>query len=266
MFDETIAAALKPIRCFLLDMDGTIYLGERLLAGSLDFLEAVRRSGREVLFLTNNSSRSSAHYVEKLGRLGIAAHADVVLSSGWATGRYLLREHPGKRIFLLGNESLRAEMEGMGIVIDETHPDLVLIGYDTTLTYQKMVKVCDFVRAGLPYVATHPDFTCPVDGGFEPDIGAIAAFIHAATGRTPDITIGKPYGEIVRAATDRTGCTPDALAMCGDRLYTDIKTGVDHGITSVLVFTGETTREDLAASDLKPTIAVERLADLVAYL
>lgn len=263
---KAIAQRLADVRCFLLDMDGTVYLGDRVLEGSLEFLEAVRRSGRRSLFLTNNSSRSVSHYVKKLGRLGIEAGEEDILSSGWATGRYLLREHPGKRVFLLGNESLRAEMEGMGVPLDDQAPDIVVTGYDTTLTYRKMVSVCDFVRAGLPYIATHPDFNCPVEGGFEPDIGAIAAFIQASTGRKPDFIVGKPHGEIVRAAMERSGCPREALAMCGDRLYTDIKTGVDHGILSVLVFTGETTREDLTVSEIRPDIALERLADLIPYL
>jgi HAD superfamily hydrolase (TIGR01450 family) len=167
---------------------------------------------------------------------------------------------------LLGNESLREEMLAHGIAVDQEHPDVVVIGYDTTFTYQKMVAVCDFVRAGLPYVATHPDYNCPVEGGFEPDIGAIMAFIHASTGRWADVIVGKPYAEMVRYAMDRTGLAKEQLAICGDRLYTDIKTGVDHGLLSVLVFTGETTREDAAASETKPTIAVERLADLIPFL
>ncbi len=266
MDGKGIRDILAPVRCFLLDMDGTIYLSDRLLKGSLEFLSAARSSGRQALFLTNNSSRSAAHYVKKLNRLGIEAEEDDVLSSGWATANYLLREHPGKRVFLLGNESLRAEMQGMGVVLDDSRPEIVAIGYDTTLTYEKMVSVCDFVREGLPYIATHPDFNCPVDGGFEPDIGAIIAFIHASTGRRPDVIVGKPHGEIVRAALKRTGLSTGELAMCGDRLYTDIRTGVDHGIASILVFTGETTREDLESSDIRPTLAVERLGDLARWL
>ena len=266
MIGGNARARLEDIRCFLLDMDGTIYLSDRLIDGSLTFLDAVHRSGRSYLFLTNNSSRSVEHYVHKLQKLGIDVCANDILSSGWATANYLLREHPGKRIFLLGNESLRAEMEGMGVVIDEKHPDIVVTGYDTTFTYRKMVSVCDFVRTGLPYIATHPDFNCPVEGGFEPDIGAIAAFIEASTGRQPDLTVGKPHGEIVRAATERTGCAPGQLAMCGDRLYTDIKTGADHGLLSVLVYTGEATREDYAHSDIRADIALERLSDLIPYL
>lgn len=261
-----IRALLSPIRCFLLDMDGTVYLGDRLLEGSIAFLEAARASGRRCVFLTNNSSRSTRHYIEKLSRLGIHIDPGDMLSSGQATAGYLLREHPGKRVYLLGNDSLRQEMQEAGITIDQSHPQMVVVGYDTTLTYEKMVAVCDFVRAGLPYVATHPDFNCPVEGGFEPDIGAIMAFIEASTGRKADLVVGKPHGEILRCALERTGLDRGQLAICGDRLYTDIKTGVDHGLASVLVFTGETTRQDAAASPIKPTVAVERLADLIPYL
>lgn len=258
--------SLAHIRCFLLDMDGTIYLGDRLLEGTLEFLEAVTRSGREYYFLTNNSSKSAAYYVRKLAAMGITVPPQKVLTSGQATGHYLLREHAGKRVFLLGNEELAGELSAMGITLCKEDAQVVTVGFDTTLTYASMTQVCNYVRVGLPFVATHPDFNCPVQDGFIPDIGAILAFIEASAGRRPDVIVGKPHGEIVRYAMERTGQSAQALAICGDRLYTDIRTGVDHGLTSVLVFTGEAKREELAHSPIQPTIALERLSDLIAYL
>ena len=138
-----IRAALSGIRCFLLDMDGTFYLGDRIIEGSMEFLQKVEQTGRSYLFLTNNSSRSVQHYVEKLGRLGLHVGEDKILTSGQAAAQYLKREYPGKRVFLLGNPSLREEMEKHGIALEDEHPDLVLVGFDTTLDYAKMTRVCD---------------------------------------------------------------------------------------------------------------------------
>lgn len=261
-----IRAALAPIRCFLLDMDGTFYLGDRLLPGSLDFLDKLKATGREALFVTNNSSKSSFDYVRKLESMGVPERFRRVLTSGMATGGYILREFHDKVGFLLGNESLRCELENMGLRFSWDAPDYVLAGFDTTLDYAKMTRVCDLVRAGLPFIATHPDFNCPTDGGYIPDIGAILAFIEASTGRRPDTILGKPYTGIVSEALALTGLNKSELAMAGDRLYTDIATGVNFGMTSILVLSGEATVEDLRASDIKPTLVFDKLSDMIEYL
>ncbi len=257
---------LKQVKCFLLDMDGTVYLGDRMLDGSLDFLEKLRQTGRSALFLTNNSSKSAEVYVQKLKRLGVTEPFLRVLTSGQAAGQYVLKHFAGQRAFLLGNELLRAELTQMGVAIDDDHPDYVLIGYDTTLDYQKMTRVCDLVREGLPYVATHPDFNCPTETGFAPDIGAIIAFIEASAGRRPDVVIGKPNAGIVQEALRVTGMRREELAMVGDRLYTDIATGVRFGMTSILVLTGEATLTDVETAPEKPDMIFERLSDMIAYL
>lgn len=266
MAGREMREALRKIRCFLLDMDGTFYLGEKLLPGSLDFLDKLRDTGRSVLFVTNNSSKSAQAYEQKLRAMGVPEPFLRVLTSGQATGRYALEHFPGQRAYVLGNGMLRQELEGMGLQLQEDHPDYVILGYDTTLDYAKMTKVCDFIRAGLPYLATHPDKNCPTETGFAPDLGAIIAFVKASTQREPDVILGKPYGGIVREALGRTGLTPAELAMVGDRLYTDIATGVSFGITSILVLTGETRREDLQNSEIQPDFVVERLASMIEYL
>lgn len=263
---EQIRQALEPVRTFLLDMDGTFYLGDRVLPGSMEFLQALERTGRSYLFLTNNSSRSVAHYVEKLRRLGLDTDESHILTSGQAAAQFLNREYPGKRVFLLGNDSLRQEMQAHGILLDEQNPELVLVGFDTTLDYAKMTRVCDLVRAGLPYIATHPDFNCPTETGFIPDIGAIMAFIEASAGRKADVIIGKPYGEIVRAAGQRTGLAPGQLAMVGDRLYTDVRTGVDHGLCAILVLSGESTLSDIETYGIEPDLIFGTLGDMIPYL
>ena len=257
---------LAPIRCFMLDMDGTFYLGDQLLEGSLDFLAKLRETGRTALFVTNNSSKSGQVYVEKLRRMGVTEPFLNVLTSGQTAARYCLKQFPGKKAFVLGNDLYKAELAQLGLPMDDTNPDYVLIAYDTSLDYAKMTKVCDFVRAGLPYIATHPDFNCPTETGFAPDIGAIMAFIEASAGRRPDIILGKPYGGIVEDALRLTGLDKSQLAMVGDRLYTDIATGVNFGMLSVLVLTGESTRQDVETSPVKPDLIFERLSDMNPYL
>ena len=257
---------LKDIRCFMLDMDGTFYLGENILPGSLDFIKHLKDTGRDFLFLTNNSSHNAKYYVKRLSRMGLETDENHILTSGQATAAIVVDRFPGKRAFVLGNEFLIEELSENGVLIDQEHPDYVIIGYDTTLNYAKMTAVCDFVRAGLPYIATHPDFNCPTETGFAPDIGAIIAFIEAPTERRPDLIVGKPYGGIVDAALKRTGLNKNQLAMVGDRLYTDIRTGIEHGILSILVMTGETTEEMLKKSDIKPDLVFERLSRMIEYI
>lgn len=263
---KKIRDTLSQIKCFLLDMDGTFYLGDHLLPGSLDFLKALQDSGREALFLTNNSSRSADFYIKKLQRMGVKDPFLRVLTSGQAAGHHCLKAYPGKKAFLLGNSSLRAELEGMGMLIDDKAPDYVLIGYDTELHYKKMWDVCNFVRAGLPYIATHPDFNCPTEDGFAPDIGAIIAFIKASTGREPDLIIGKPHPGIVKDALQVTGHPVEALAMVGDRLYTDIETALRSGMTGILVLSGETDLKMLSTSKSQPHLVFQGLAEMIPYL
>ena len=253
---------LKNVKLFLLDMDGTFYLGDRLIDGSRDFIRRVRETGRDFMFLTNNSSHNAAFYVEKLGRMGLSIDRSKVLTSGEATCEKLKELYPGKRAFVLGNAFLLEEFREAGIPVDSENPEIVVVGFDTTLDYEKMRVACDFVRAGLPYIATHPDFNCPTETGFMPDIGAILAFIEASAGRRPDLIIGKPNTGIVEAVLRRTGLKVEELAMVGDRLYTDIETGLRSGMTSILVMSGETTEEMLAASDTVPDLKFGKLADM----
>ena len=267
MTDEQIKERLANIRCFLLDMDGTVYLGDRLIEGSLDFLHRLEETGRDAWFLTNNSSKSAAVYVKKLQRMGIPDRfCRQVMTSGHAAAHYILEKFPQGRGYLLGNEMLREELMQMGLTLTEEEPDYVLVAFDTTLDYQKMCRVCDLIRAGKPYIATHPDFNCPTETGFVPDMGAIMAFIEASTGRKADVILGKPHAGIVREAQMRTGYALGEMAMVGDRLYTDVATGVNHGMTGILVLSGEATMKDVAESDVKPALIFNRLADMIPYL
>ena len=265
---EDIRAQLQGVRCFLLDMDGTFYLGDRLIEGSLDFLAALENTGRDAWFLTNNSSKSAQVYTQKLRRMGVPERfCQQVMTSGHATARYIKEHFPQGRGYLLGNPALTEELTGMGLTFAEDDDvDYVIVAFDTTLDYAKMCRVCDLIRWGKPYIATHPDFNCPTETGFIPDMGAIMAFIGASTGRKADIIIGKPHDGIVREALMRTGRPLNEMAMVGDRLYTDVATGVNHGMKGILVLSGEATMADVAASNVQPDMIFDRLSDMIPYL
>ena len=266
MTHEEICEKLSRVKCFLLDMDGTFYLGDKLIEGSLDFLEALKRTGRTARFLTNNSSKSASVYKKKLEKMGVPEEYRDVMSSGHATVHYCQKMFPGKKCYLLGNPMLTEEMVSMGLDIVEDDPDYVIVAFDTTLDYAKMCKVCDYIREGKPYIATHPDFNCPTETGFIPDMGAIMAFIEASTGRKADVIVGKPHRGIVDEALARTGFALDEMAMVGDRLYTDVATGVNHGMMGILVLSGEATMKDVEESDVKPDLIFGKLADMIPYL
>ncbi len=266
MASRDLRAALEPVECFLLDMDGTFYLGDHLLPGCMDFLQKLKETGRRALFVTNNSSQSAEAYRRKLQAMGVPPPFLEVLTSGQAAGRQALALYPGQKPYVLGNAVLRQELADMGLRHQEVSPDFVLVGYDTTLDYPKLTKVCDLIRSGLPYMATHPDKNCPTEQGFVPDIGAIIAFIQASTDRMPDVIVGKPHRGIVEDALRITGTAPRQLAVVGDRLYTDIAAGVNFGILSLLVLTGETRRQDLQNSPIQPDFVLERLASMIEYL
>ena len=257
---------LDGIRCFALDMDGTIYLGEKWLDGAKEFLAQIEASGRSYIFLTNNSSRNAEAYVEKLHRMGWEIGPEKIITSGQAAIFYLKKHFAGKKVFLLGNPLLQAEFLQAGIVLEEQSPEVVVVAFDTSLDYQKMCKVCDFVRAGLPYLATHPDYNCPTETGFIPDAGAIQAFIHASAFRYPDRVIGKPNRDIIDYLAERVGVEKADIAMVGDSLYTDIAAGRNNGLKSVLVLSGEATLADAAESDVMPHLIFSSVREMIPFL
>ena len=253
---------LSDIRCFLLDMDGTVYLGDHLLPGAEDFIKYLDAKNISYYFLTNNSSRSRGQYVRKLQYLGLAVDEDMIFTSGEATAMYLQKNHPTASLYVVGTPALEDEFRASGFRLVQEDPDCVVLGFDTTLTYEKIWKLCDYVRAGLPYIATHPDTNCPTETGFMPDIGSMIAMVAASTGRQPDVIIGKPNSPIVEAIMEKTGFPASSLAMIGDRLYTDIAMGAA-GITTILVLSGETKSEDLMVSQFHPDFVFEDLQALL---
>lgn len=257
---------LKEIKGFLLDMDGTFYLGEHLLPGALQFLELLDSRGLPFSFLTNNSSLSNSAYIQKLIGIGVPQKDAKVFTSGDATIHFLRREHSGQRICLIGTHSLEQDFRRAGIQLDDINPEVIVLGYDTESTYEKLCRLCSFVRGGLPYYATHPDINCPTPEGLMPDIGAMMALVESSTGRKADKIFGKPDRNLVDQVAEKLGVKLDELVMVGDRLYTDIAMGRTAGITTVLVLTGETSRKDLVDSPYQPDYICEDLIDLIRLL
>lgn len=257
MTPSTLPTAIEG---YLLDLDGTCYLGSRAIPGAAEFIARCRRHGKRLLWVTNNCSRRAEEYAAKLRRLGFEATPEEVFTSGEATIR-LLRDEGVSRAYLVGTPNLEREFEAGGIALTAADPQVVVAAFDLGLTYEKLCQACRLVRAGVPFVATHPDLNCPTEDGPIPDCGALCAFITAATGVTPRV-VGKPNRGMAEAAAHRIGLPLERLAMVGDRLYTDIRMAVEHGMAGILVLSGETTREDLAASSIQPHYVVESVACL----
>lgn len=250
------ASELLDKRLFLFDMDGTIYLGSRVFDGARELLREIKSRGARYVFITNNSSRSRADYVKKLTSLRIAAGTGDLFTSSQATAMYLNENYPGVTVYCMGTRSLCEELTAAEIRVTqntEDKPGLVLLGYDTELTYKKLDDVCMLLSTvkDIPYVATHPDWVCPVSYGFAPDCGCFIQMIEKAAGRRP-VVIGKPHPEMIYAVEKHFGVSRGDTVVIGDRIYTDIASGQNAGVTTVLVLSGETTRDALDKSELKP--------------
>ena len=261
---------LKRIRLWLFDMDGTLYLGEQLFDFTKALLSAIRKSGGQYLYLTNNSSRSVPDYVRKLERLGIPAEEGDFLTSAQATAWYLHKQHEGKRLYVCGTASLQKELREEGFPIVNDDPDraeCVVMGYDTELTYQKLLDVSRLLteRPELPYIATNPDLVCPTEFGFVPDCGSVCGMIRTATGRSP-MVIGKPEPLMPRMAMERLGAACAETAVVGDRIYTDVKSGLNAKCAGILVMSGETTPDILAASPDRPDLVLRDAGEILDYL
>lgn len=245
---------LRNIKLFVLDMDGTFYLSNDIIEGSNEFLEEVKKSGREFLFFTNNSSKDKMQYIDKLANMDCHIGEKDIFTSGDVTIRYILEKLPGKSVYLLGTPPLEKSFTDAGIRLtnntDEV-PDIVVLAFDMTLTYEKLERACTYIRNGAIYLATHPDINCPVKDGFIPDCGAMIACVNLSTGKTPKV-LGKPNRETMEMILSYTGFKQDEVAFVGDRLYTDVATGVKNGAKGLLVLSGETKEEDIPLSDVQP--------------
>ena len=260
---------LKNIRLFLFDMDGTLYLGNQLYPFTKDLLAAIRESGGKYMFMTNNSSKSVVDYIKKLEKLGIAAEYGDFITSSQATAQYLKLNYPTARLYVCGTMSLKKELQDNGFVVTENldEVDLIVMGFDTELTFQKLhdVSYMLLTRENIPYIATNPDYVCPTEFGSVPDCGSVCDMIFNATGKRPFV-IGKPTPEMPNIAMTMTGYSKEQTAVIGDRIYTDIKSGLNAGALGVLVMSGETTQEILEASDVKPDIVLQDAGEIIPYL
>ena len=259
---------LKDKKLFLLDMDGTIYLSETLFDRVHEFLARIRESGGRYLFLTNNSSKSVTSYIEKLARMEITATKEDFVTSVDALIDYLLPRYADTLLYVFGTESFKSQLREAGLKITDTRSEEVgalIMGFDTELTFQKLEDACILLNRDIPYIAANPDLVCPTWYGSVPDCGSIANILETATGRRP-LFIGKPKPRMVELALKRTGFTADQALMIGDRVYTDIASGVNAGIDTVLVLSGEGTVADAEVSDTPPTWILQDVAQLDSIL
>ncbi len=258
---------LSKKRLFLLDMDGTIYLDDSLFDGTVEFLEQVRRQGGRYLFLTNNSSRSVEAYVEKLHRLGIEAVQEDFLTSVDALILYLQQKgYSHKRLYTFGTASFRSQLSQAGFSVTdrlEEGIEALVCGFDTELTFQKLEDACILLGRGVDFIAANPDWVCPTWYGYVPDCGSVCEMLFRATGRRP-VFIGKPKPEMALLAMEKFGCSKEETVLIGDRIYTDIACGLNAGIDSILVLSGESTRED--AKQTKPTYIFENIREILTQM
>lgn len=252
---------LADMELFVLDMDGTFYLGDKILPGALEFVKQVERMGKRYLFFTNNSSKSPELYMEKLARMDCPIERSRIMTSGDVMIEYLKANQPGKRVYLVGTPALEETFLEGGIPLVKEEPDAVVVGFDLTLTYEKLERACTFIRNGAEFLATHLDVNCPTEDGFIPDCGAMCAAIALSTGKQPKY-VGKPFAETVDMVLKVTGAPREKTAFVGDRIYTDVATGVKNGAKGILVLTGETKRSDLESSDVKPDGIFESLGEM----
>lgn len=272
---------LKNIKLFLLDLDGTLYLGNEVFDNAPETVERLRALGGEICYLTNNSSRSTTEYLLRLENMGFGIYENELYSSTLATIEYLQNSGRDDNVYLLATESVREEFRGSGIkLLDFTeneklfsHAGLmgsnttVVVAFDTTLTYGNLSTACRLISNGAHYVATHPDLVCPTPGGFIPDVGSFMRLIESATnGRTPDIICGKPYEHMAECIMNRYNLMPMEICMIGDRLSTDMQFAVDNGFASVLVLSGETTRAMYQKTVMEVDLVLPSFADMNNYL
>ena len=260
---------VKNTKLYLFDMDGTLYLGDRLYDFTRELLSEIRRVGAKYLFMTNNSSKSVADYVKKLEKMGISATREDFITSSQATAYYLKLHHPGKKLYVCGTRSLIEELqsEGFETTTDIEQTECVVMGFDTELTFQKLWDVSKILltKKDIPYIATNPDLVCPTEFGSVPDCGSVCIGIKNATGRSP-VVIGKPSALMPELAMAKWSCTKEQTTVVGDRIYTDVKSGLNAGVNTILVLSGESTLQTLEESPDKPHLVLSDAGQLLPIL
>ena len=259
---------VKRMKLYLFDMDGTLYLGDRLYDFTIELLAQIRRTGGRYLFMTNNSSKSVADYIKKLAKLGIEADREDFITSSQATAYYLHAHHAGQILYVCGTESLKAElrMEGFTVTENADEAQCIVMGFDTELTFKKLEDVSRLLLTReIPYIATNPDLVCPTEFGSVPDCGSVCMMINNATGKTP-VVIGKPSPLMPELAMERLNYGKYYTGAAATEIYTDVKSGLNAGITGILVMSGETTREILEESPDKPHLVLEDAGEILEIL
>ncbi|MFI3228813.1 MAG: HAD-IIA family hydrolase [Bacillota bacterium] len=248
---------------FVFDLDGTIYLGDSAIGDSINTLKRLEEMGKKVFFLTNNSSKGKGEYTAKMAKLGYNCGKNQLLTSTMATINYLNKNCANSTVYPVGTPGFVEEIKEGGINVVEEGADIVLLAYDTTLTYEKMKKANLMLLNGSDFIATHPDDVCPSEAGDLPDVGAFLAMFKRASKREPRVICGKPNPPMAALVESVVGVAKDRIAMVGDRLYTDIAFGIKNGYKSVAVLSGETTLAEIEASDLVPSIVLGSVNDLI---
>lgn len=260
---------ISAMKLFLFDMDGTLYLGNRLYSFTKELLATIRDNGGKYLFMTNNSSKSVADYIKKLEALGIHAEREDFITSSQATAYYLQKHHSGQTLYVCGTESLKEELRSQGFTVSEdiSKTECIVMGFDTELTFQKLhdVSYLLLTQPDMPYIATNPDKVCPTEFGSVPDCGSVCDMIYNATGKRP-VVIGKPSPLMPELAMERLRISKNETCVVGDRIYTDVKSGLNAGITGILVMSGETTPEILAESEDKPHLVLRDAGEILSEL
>ncbi|WP_297427679.1 HAD-IIA family hydrolase [Clostridium sp.] len=260
---------LKDKKLFLLDIDGTIALDTTLIDGTLDFMNHVLSIGGKYIFITNNSTKSIEDYITKFEKFKIKVDETSFVTSSYATALYLRETYKDKKIFVLGTKSFIEELRSFKVnVTEEQDDDIVcaVVGFDNELTYKKVEDICELLLTRkIDYIATNPDLVCPTSFGFIPDCGSICEMIGNAVKREP-LYIGKPNKAIVEMCLKQTGFTKKETLVIGDRLYTDIACGINGGVDTAVVFTGEATKDDLINTEFKPTYSFDSIKELYEEL
>lgn len=254
---------LNSTKAFLLDLDGTLYLGGKLIGDADKTLQTLRDMQKKLVFLTNNSSKTEEEYREKLTSLGLYREGDIIYTSAKATIFYLQTHFPNKKVYLLATEKVREEFLQAGIALTEDDPEVAVLCYDQELTFGKIRKLDYFLRHGVVFLASHADDVCPTEEGSMPDVGSFLAMFERSSGRTPDRIIGKPNSEMAKGIKALTGVSEDELCMIGDRMYTDIRFANQNGLKSILVLSGETNLLDMGNFPDRPDLILPSVNDLV---
>lgn len=262
-------STLQNIELFLFDMDGTLYLGDILFDFTAELLQVIRNRGGRYLFMTNNSSKSVADYVKKLDKLGIESTEEDFITSSQATVYYLKKHHKDAVLYVCGTQSLKNEFISHGFTVTEdlSRVECIVMGNDNELNFKKLEDVCKllFANPKLPYIATNPDYVCPTEFGSVPDCGSVCDMIYNCTKLRP-VFIGKPSPLMPQLAMEKYGVDGIHTAVIGDRIYTDVKSGINAGAVSILVMSGETTKEILNASPDKPDFVLKDGRELMEII